>query len=151
MSKRKHILIIGAERGLGLGLAQQFFDRGWHVVGTARHGDNVDALTAVGSQDATRLGLAYIDVTQAEHIDELEKALGERQFDVIFMNAGIFGALHQSVLEATPQEVTQIMMTNAIGPVRIARRLSARLTGPAPTICFMSSYRASVRDRKSVV
>ncbi len=139
----KNILIIAAERGLGLGLAGQFFGRGWSVVGTAREGDDVRALREVGQSDPSRLAIARIDVTDAAGIAPFEAELGERQFEVIFSNAGIWGAPHQSVLEATPEEVTEIMMTNVIGPIRLARRLSERLA-PRGALAFMTSHRGSV-------
>ena len=34
-------LIIGASRGLGLGLAREYLGRGWHVVGTVRGSNRV--------------------------------------------------------------------------------------------------------------
>jgi NAD(P)-dependent dehydrogenase (short-subunit alcohol dehydrogenase family) len=143
MSPTKAILIVGAERGLGLGLAQQFFQRGWAVTGTARPGVNVDALRNVGASDSSRLDIGSIDVVDPGQIDPFERALGDRKFDVIFMNAGIWGPLHQSVLQATPAEVTDVFMTNTIGPIRLARRLLGRLNGRG-TLCFMSSHRASI-------
>lgn len=83
------ILIVGAERGLGLGLAQEFFARGWSVTGTARAGADTNDLRAVGADDSARLSLATIDVTHAAEIDPLRAELGERRFDVIYFNAGI--------------------------------------------------------------
>ncbi|RZM06380.1 MAG: 3-oxoacyl-ACP reductase, partial [Sphingomonas sp.] len=38
MSNPGTILLIGASRGLGLGLAGEFAKRGWHVVATVRAG-----------------------------------------------------------------------------------------------------------------
>ncbi len=140
----KSILIVAAERGLGLGLAEQFFRRGWHVVGTARlPSDNTDALQAVGASAPERLEIDYIDVTDPDAIAPFKSALGDRRFDVIFLNAGIYGPLHQSVLEATPAEITEIMLTNTFGPIRLARNLLPFLATPG-TLCFMSSHRASI-------
>lgn len=136
------ILIIGAERGLGLGLAQEFFARGWSVTGTARAGADTNDLRAVGADDSARLSLVTIDVTQAAEIDPLRAELGERRFDVIYFNAGIWGALHQSVIEATDAEFAEVMLTNTFGPMRLAHRLLDFLA-PGGTYCFMSSHRAS--------
>jgi NAD(P)-dependent dehydrogenase (short-subunit alcohol dehydrogenase family) len=90
----KSILIIAAERGLGLGLAGQFFQRGWSVTGTARPGADTAALTAVGIDYPSRLSVASIDVTVASQIGPFLTELGERRFDVIYLNAGIWGAAH---------------------------------------------------------
>ncbi len=140
---QQSILIVAAERGLGLGLAEQFFGRGWAVVGTAREGANTDALRHVGTADPARLSVGYIDVTEAGQIGPLLASLGGRRFDVVYLNAGIYGPLHQSVLQATPEQVTEVMMTNAVGPARLARRLVGHLA-PRGTLAFMSSHRASI-------
>jgi NAD(P)-dependent dehydrogenase (short-subunit alcohol dehydrogenase family) len=144
MAEHKRILIVAAERGLGLGLARQFFERGWSVLGTAREGADVSALQKVGESDPDRLAIGRIDVTRPEEIAPFRADLGERRFDVVFLNAGIFGALHQSAVEATREEVAEIMATNAFGPVRLAHRLLDRLAEPRGTLAFMSSHRGSV-------
>ena len=44
MSEKKVILIIGASRGLGLALAEEYCHLGWHVVATSRgHSTGLDA------------------------------------------------------------------------------------------------------------
>lgn len=139
----KSILIVAAERGLGLGLAGEFFRRGWSVTGTARPGADIGALEAVGASDPARLSTARIDVTDAGGIAPFLAELGERRFDVVFFNAGIWGAMHQSVAEASDAELAEIMLTNTFGPVRLARRLMSHLEAGG-TCCFMSSHRGSV-------
>ena len=140
----KSILIVAAERGLGLGLAQQFFKRGWDVVGTSRPGAKVDELRKVGATDPDRMAIGTIDVTDAAQIEPFLASLGDRRFDVVFMNAGIWGAEHQSVLEATDQEFAEIMLTNTFGPMRLARHLLNYLAMPGGTLAFMSSHRGSI-------
>ena len=137
------ILIVAAERGLGLGLAEQFFARGWSVTGTARSYADTADLRAVGQADPSRLALASIDVTDPAGIAPFLLALGDRRFDVAFLNAGIYGPLHQSAIEATAEEVTEIMMTNTFGPIRLAHHLLPYLTEAGGTLAFMSSHRGS--------
>ena len=136
------ILIIAAERGLGIGLAEQFFQRGWAVTGTARPGADTADLGAIGGSDPDRLSLARIDVTDGEAIEPFLAQLGDRRFDVIYFNAGIYGPLHQSVVEATDAELAEIMLTNCFGPIRLAHRLLDRLARGG-TYAFMSSHRGS--------
>ncbi len=137
------ILIIAAERGLGLGLAGEFFRRGWSVTGAARPGSDTAELEAIGREEPSRLSLASIDVTDAGQIEPFLASLGERRFDVIFFNAGIYGPLHQSVAQATDAELAEIMLTNTFGPIRLAHRLLDRLTKAGGTYAFMSSHRGS--------
>lgn len=138
----RSILIVAAERGLGLGLADQFFQRGWAVTGTARIGDDTSELAKMGAADPARLAICRIDVADAAAIEPLLAELGDRQFDVIFFNAGIYGALHQSVTEASDAEFTEIMLTNTFGPIRLAHRLLGALK-PNGSYAFMSSHRGS--------
>ena len=138
------ILIVAAERGLGLGLAEEFFARGWAVTGTARPGDDAADLRAVGRADPSRLALASIDVTDPDGIAPFLLSLGGRRFDVIFLNAGIYGPLHQSAVEATRDEVADVMMTNTFGPIRLAHRLLPHLAEVGGTLAFMSSHRGSI-------
>ena len=140
----KSILIIAAERGLGLGLAEQFFQRGWHVVGSALPGADDAALKKVAESDPSRLGVVSVDVTKADQIDPLLTALGDRTFDVVFMNAGIYGPLDQDVTKVSDADFAEVMLTNCFGPVRLARRLLPKLNMPGGTLCFMSSHRGSI-------
>jgi len=129
------ILIIGAERGLGLGLAAALDSYSWEVTGTARQGADTAELQKVAR-------VAHVDVTRADQIDPLRQEI-DGPFDVIFLVAGIFGPSHNSVLEATDAEFAEIMLTNCFGPMRLAHRLLDRLK-PQGTIAVMSSHRGSI-------
>ena len=143
------VLITGAQQGLGLGLADEFFRRGWHVTGTVLPGAERAALEAVGAEDASRLAVAEIDVTDRDAVGPFLAALGERRFDVVYSNVGIWGRLDQDLMAATDAEFTEVMLTNAFGPVRLARQLIARLAEPGGTLAFMSSHRASIEMNDS--
>ncbi|WGF88100.1 SDR family oxidoreductase [Marinivivus vitaminiproducens] len=140
------ILIIAAERGLGLGLAREFFQRGWSVTVTYRPGADPDNLHAVGEADPTRLAVEQVDIADPTSVDGLVTALGTRRFDVIYQNAGIWGPMHQSVLKVTPEEIAQLFLTNAVAPARIMRRLLGHLPEKGGTLVFMSSLRGSVAE-----
>jgi NAD(P)-dependent dehydrogenase (short-subunit alcohol dehydrogenase family) len=140
----KEIMIIGAEKGLGLGLANEFFVRGYQVTGTCRKGDDFSKLEAVGNADSARLKVKFVDITNLETIEQLENSLKGEVFDIMFYNAGIFGPLHQSLLKVTDQEVTGLFLTNAIGPVRLAKRLEKFMVKKGGMIAFMTSHRASI-------
>jgi len=137
------ILIVGAEKGLGLGLTENYLSRGWNVFATYFPGSTIASLETLGRSYPGKLSSAPIDVTDKAQIDPLLSQIGEQKFDVIFMIAGIFGPLHQSVLQATEREFQQIMMTNSFGPARLARHFLPSLN-PQGTLCFMTSHRASI-------
>jgi len=141
--KKQSILIVGSEKGLGLGLAEAWLEKGWEVFATHLPDADITALLALKEAYPGSLTTGEIDVTDKSHIGPLVATLSERRFDMIFMVAGIYGPLHQSVLQATDAEFQQIMMTNAFGPARLARHLLPMLK-PAGTLVFMSSHRASI-------
>ncbi|WP_413742769.1 SDR family oxidoreductase [Sodalis sp. RH15] len=137
------ILIIGADRGLGLGLTQTFLNRGWRVFATALPDAGLDALNSLAAGHPGKLTLGEIDVTRPQHIQPLLSHIEKRRFDVIFLVAGIYGPLHQSVMQATDAEFLQVMITNAFGPARLARHLVPTLK-PKGAMAFMSSHRGSI-------
>lgn len=141
--KKQSILVVGAEKGLGQGLTEAYLERGWDVFATHLPGADTSALLALGEIYPGNLVTGEIDVTNKSHIEPLIGRLRERRFDVIFMVAGIYGPLHQSVLQASDAEFQQIMMTNAFGPARLARHLLPMLE-PEGSLVFMSSHRGSI-------
>ncbi|WP_072440754.1 SDR family oxidoreductase [Kosakonia radicincitans] len=143
MMKKQSILIVGSEKGLGLGLTEAYLERGWEVFATHLPAADTSSLLALGEIYPGHLTTSEIDVTDASHIGPLIGKMRERRFDVIFMVAGMYGPLHQSVLQASDAEFQQIMMTNAFGPARLARHLLPMLK-PDGSLVFMSSHRGSI-------
>lgn len=143
MMKKQTVLIVGSEKGLGLGLTDAWLEKGWEVFATHLPDADISSLLALAEAYPNSLTTGEIDVTDASHIGPLAARLSARRFDIIFMVAGIYGPLHQSVLQASDAEFQQIMMTNAFGPARLARHLVPMLK-PAGTLVFMSSHRGSI-------
>ena len=128
----KHILIVGASRGIGLGLAQEFKARGWEVTGTERSkSDDLHALDGVN--------VVTLDVTDPSTFDI------EGEFDAVIVNAGITGAEHQSSEKATADEVAKVMMTNAFGPAHLGKTLLPKIRDGG-SLSFMSSLMGSIED-----
>ena len=128
----KHILIVGASRGIGLGLAEEFKSRGWEVTGTERsQSDELHALDGVS--------VAKLDVTDPSTFDI------EGEFDAVIVNAGITGAEHQSSEKATSDEVSKVMMTNAFGPAHLGKKLLPQIR-EGGSLSFMSSLMGSIED-----
>ena len=112
----KSIFILGASRGIGLGLVREFLARGWHVVASERsEGEALHALAC------DRLQIVTCDVTDPESYEKL--GLADAAFDILLVNAGITGARHQDATQATDTEIAEVMTTNAFGPARAARTL----------------------------
>ena len=136
-------LIIGASRGLGLGLAGELARRGWHVIATARHPGHAKELQALFAAHSGQFELEAIDMDRAADHDALVQRLGRRRLHLVFVNAGIMGPKEQSVLQASREDIAQIMWTNAVAPIRIAERLLPQVV-EGGTVAFMSSKLGSV-------
>ena len=134
----KKILIIGASRGIGLGLAREFASRGWNVVASER--TRSDEL-----HDAGEIDIVTVDVTEPDSYLGLKNKFGEGSLDAIIVNAGITGAAHQSAEDATDEEIAHVMQTNAYGPARVGKALLPMLKDGG-TLAFMSSLMGSITD-----
>jgi NAD(P)-dependent dehydrogenase (short-subunit alcohol dehydrogenase family) len=120
--ERKTAIIIGASRGLGLGLAREFARRGWQVTATARTASSAKELAAIFAASGEKIAVEQVDIDLPDSVDSLATRVGDRRFDLVFINAGVAGPEYQSVDAATPQEIGALVYTNAVAPIRIARR-----------------------------
>jgi NAD(P)-dependent dehydrogenase (short-subunit alcohol dehydrogenase family) len=143
----KTALIVGASRGLGLGLVTELSQRGWNVVATARKPEQAAPLQALARR-SKGIELEQIDVDSPGDLDGLAGRLAGRRFDLLFVNAGIIGPAHGSIEQVTPAELAQLMQTNALAPIRIATRLLP-LVVDGGTVAFMSSILGSVAGNQS--
>lgn len=139
----KRALIIGASRGLGLGLAQELASRGAAVTATARDLDKAPEL-----RDVKGAKLETIDIDDAAAVDALARKLEGQTFDVVFINAGVSGPSHHSADAATAEEIGKLFATNSVSPIRLARKLLGNVeTGG--TVAFMTSVLGSIAENSS--
>jgi NAD(P)-dependent dehydrogenase (short-subunit alcohol dehydrogenase family) len=134
----RRILIAGASRGIGLGLAAEFAGRGWDVTGTVR-GDEA-ALAATGAR------VERLDMADPASVD----ALAERAepVDVLLVNAGVLGPRHQSAAQVTADELGQLMLVNAASPLRLARAMVSKVAADG-VVAFMTSELGSLAQATS--
>lgn len=133
------VLIIGASRGLGLGLAKQFASEGWQVIATVRDPERANELTAVAN-----IRIEVLDIDDVAGLDRLIQRLSGVTLDVLYINAGISGSRTLSADTATHEQVGQLFTTNAIAPVRLAKRMLPLVDPSNGVITFMSSIMGSV-------
>ena len=135
-------LIIGASRGLGLALAQEYVNRGWSVVATVR-GSGRTRLHEVPEHVSARLSIEQVDITDFSQIAALRQRLNGRSFDLLFVNAGIANGPQKTISAVTTEEFIRVMVTNTLGPMRVVETLGD-LVRPTGTIGVMSSRLGSV-------
>ena len=84
-------LILGATRGIGLGLVRQSLDAGASVFATARAGSDTSALEALREAHADRLHILTLDLVDQACVDAAAKELATHtsSLDRVWINAGI--------------------------------------------------------------
>lgn len=138
MTAPRSILIIGASRGLGLGLTREFAAQGWAVTATVRSAAQQVPLQELGVR------VEQLEMTDPASLEQLAGRLSGQSFDVIFVNAGVAGPDHHSTAQATAEEMGQLFLTNAVAPLRVAERLLPNLNAEHGLIVFMSSILGSI-------
>lgn len=139
MSTAKTALIIGASRGLGLGLVKTLLADGWQVTATVRNPQNAQALQALG-----KVQIEQLDMDDQAALLALSQQLKGQVFDLLFVNAGVKGPDVQTPGGATLAEVGQLFFTNAVAPINLAQRFVGQLRPGTGVLAFMSSVLGSV-------
>lgn len=138
-SSPKTALIVGASRGLGLGLAREYLARGWRVIATTRGNDR--ALAALTGQD--RLRIEHVDIVDTAAVASLRQRLAGERIDLLFVVAGISGPTEAPIHEVPPDEAARVYLTNAYYPVSCAEALVDLVQGGG-NVAFMSSMLGSI-------
>ncbi len=143
--ERKQALVVGASRGLGLGLTREFLRRGYHVTATVRA-----AISGGGLEEYyDQLSMDTLDINNLHMVEAFLARMKGRVFDIIVLNAGIYGPRDKAMSEVSTEEITHLVMTNAIAPVRLAERLAPLLRPETGVLAFMSSALGSLEVNAS--
>ncbi len=141
----KTVLIIGASRGLGYAMAEEYLKHGWSVVGTVR-GESRTKLHDLAAKSDGRVQIETLDVNFPDQIAALRARLAGRTFDVLFVNAGVTNNNpDETVAEVSMDEFVRVMVTNALSPMRVVEALQD-LVPPTGVIGVMSSGQGSVAN-----
>ena len=117
----RHALIVGASRGIGLGLAGELLQRGWHVRASQR--SESKGLASLSDKHGDTLEIVEGDVTDAASYTGLSAGLEKGALDLALVNAGIMPDPAKSFLDVCEDEIAHAMITNAFGPARVAAHL----------------------------
>jgi NAD(P)-dependent dehydrogenase (short-subunit alcohol dehydrogenase family) len=140
MTDKRLALIVGANRGIGLGVTEAFLAAGWDVIATVRKPDQATALRDLGD----RVTILTLEMTDPAALDGFGETLGGRVLDAALINAGVAGPDHRSANAATAEEIGALMFINAIAPIRLARQIVPRLKPGSGVLAFQSSVMGSV-------
>jgi NAD(P)-dependent dehydrogenase (short-subunit alcohol dehydrogenase family) len=141
------LLLIGASRGLGLALAEEYLKRGWQVVATERN-PTTSHLHGLAAAAEGRLEIQTVDIVHPSQVAALHARLAGREFDLLFVNAGVTNDNRETIADVSTEEFVRVMVTNALSPMRVVEALQD-LVLPRGTIAIMSSGQGSIANNES--
>lgn len=144
-SSNKQLLLIGASRGLGFALAEEYVKRGWHVVATERNRTTSRLHDLLGSAK-DRLEIETVDINCPDQVAALRARLASRKFDMLFVNPGVGD--RAVIGDVSTDEFIRVMVTNALSPLRVVESLQD-LVLPTGTIGIMSSGQGSITNNEN--
>jgi NAD(P)-dependent dehydrogenase (short-subunit alcohol dehydrogenase family) len=141
----KQLLLIGASRGLGFALAEEYLKRGWQVAATERSRTTSKLHDLLGSA-GDRLEIETVDINAPDQVAALRARLASRKFDMLFVNAGV--GTREMLADISTDEFIRMMVTNALSPMRVVESLQD-LVLPTGTIGIMSSGQGSITNNEN--
>jgi NAD(P)-dependent dehydrogenase (short-subunit alcohol dehydrogenase family) len=140
-------LIIGASRGLGLALAEEYLKRDWRVIATVR-GETPAKLNNLWEAHSKALEIEQLDINKPDQLAALRAKLKGRKIDLLFVNAGVNIDPEITIGKVTTEDFRHIMETNALNPMRSIESLE-HLVPSTGVIAVMSSGLGSVAGNES--
>lgn len=139
MYMTQHVVVTGANRGIGLAFVKQYLAKGFNVTAVVRKAS--DDLTATSATI-----IDGIDVASESDVEKLQQQLANKPVDLLINNAGIF---HNETLSNIDFENIQRQLeVNAIAPVRVTHALQQQLTKGAK-VAMITSRMGSISDNGS--
>jgi NAD(P)-dependent dehydrogenase (short-subunit alcohol dehydrogenase family) len=138
-------LILGASRGLGLAMAEEWLKRGAKVIATQRSASR--DLSELQGRYPGSLEIETVDIVEAASVHALRERLGGHRIDVLFVNAGICKAHEETPCAVDERDFVDMMLTNALGPMR-AVELLENLVPANGAIAVMTSELGSIAGNR---
>ena len=134
------VLVVGASRGIGREFVLQYLAEPAQVTATARRPEEVTELEALG---ATAFPLDVADAVSASGVAWRTDSAG---FDVVVLNAGVYGPRTGGLETPTEAEFDAVMHTNVLGAMRVIPQLADALA-PGARLAVLSSRMGSIGSR----
>ena len=135
----KHVLITGANRGIGLEFAKQYLVQGYEVTAVVRK-------PSTELQELSVNIIEGIDVSKSNDVARLASALSGKSIDVLINNAGIFE--NESLANMDFEAINAQLQINAVAPVRVTHALQANLDSGSK-VAMITSRMGSIADNGS--
>src|SRR5471032_511095 len=143
-SLQKTVLLIGASRGLGFAMVEEYLKRGWRVIATGREG-STEKLRQLSESTQGALEVEAVDITIPDQVSALHGRLKDRQLDLLFVNAGVKKDDRETISDVSTEEFVRVMVTNSLSPMRVIEAFQD-LVPPTGTIGVISSGQGSITN-----
>jgi NAD(P)-dependent dehydrogenase (short-subunit alcohol dehydrogenase family) len=140
-------LITGANRGIGLAMAEAIVARGDRVIAAVRDPFNIpDSLRMAAKERCLVIGM---DVTDQRSVDRAAAAVTEH-VDVLINNAGVNPPGRQNAVSADLVAFSHTLEVNTVAPLRVAQAFLPHLRkSKAPRILTVSSQMGALTTQSS--
>ena len=134
-----HVIVTGANRGIGLALVQQLLARGDTVEATCRRPGEAAELRATGAR------VHGVDVASGASVAAFAHALDGAAIDLVINNAGTYGDPRQRLEEFDYEAAMRTFEINALGALRVSQAFVPHLRrGTGKKLAHLSSNLASI-------
>ncbi|MBB64633.1 MAG: short-chain dehydrogenase [Waddliaceae bacterium] len=144
-----HILITGANRGLGLEFVKQYLEAGEQVTATCRQLDQARDLQSLKEAYPNKLQILPLDVGDGESVRNLSKALKGKVVDILVNNAGAYAGKGEGFGNLGYEDWLENLAINTLGPIRVAEALKDNvLASEHKKFVFITSKMGSIGDNQ---
>ncbi|GKW52716.1 short-chain dehydrogenase [Pseudoalteromonas sp. NCCP-2140] len=135
----KHVVVTGANKGIGLNFCKQYSAQGYRVTAVVRTpSEELQALDVKIISD--------IDVSNADDVATLANYLHGDKIDILVNNAGIFH--NETLADMDFAAIEKQISVNSIAPIRITHALQQSL-GIDAKVAMITSRMGSIADNGS--
>lgn len=135
----KHVVITGANRGIGFQFAKQYCEAGYDVTAVCRN----------NSKQLTELDVTIIegiDVTKAADLLRMQETIADKPIDVLINNAGLLN--NDELGDIDGGSLRAQYEVNAIAPLRVTEALLSNLKDGSK-VALITSRMGSIADNGS--
>jgi NAD(P)-dependent dehydrogenase (short-subunit alcohol dehydrogenase family) len=146
------VLVIGANRGLGLGFVEALLRRGCRVTATLRSPLHAGMLGKMAAE--APLELLQLDVADADSRARFHRDMASRAVDTVVHNAGIYGPRGLMPGDLPDEAWQEVLHVDTVAPLLVVQGLLPQLRdaakhGKPAAIHFLTSRMGSIADNGS--
>jgi len=115
---QRRVLVVGATKGLGLALVEQYLNGGWAVAATTI--EPSAGLAQLAADHPEKLSVHPLDITDPAGIRAVREALDGLELDVLHIVSGILPSEDLPIWEYADDQVLKVLNINAFAALHLA-------------------------------